>query len=255
VFTQSNVGKPGAPDTGRTRINAGVWRFHPVKKRFELFAEGTSNPWGIDFDEFGNCITEGCVIPHLWHMIQGGHFHRQAGQHFNPNVYDDIKTIADHVHYLGATPHGGNLRSASAGGGHAHAGLMIYLGGSWPEKYRGAVFMNNIHGARINMDTLEPRGSGFIGHHAPDFIEFNDQWSQIVNLQYDQDGSVYLIDWYDKNQCHNNDPAAHDRTSGRIFKISYKETMMTNVDLQKWSDDDLVRMQVRTHEWYARHAR
>ncbi len=63
-----------------------------------------------------------CVIPHLYHMIQGGRYERQAGQHFNPYTYDDIKTIADHRHYLGANPHGGNGRSDSAGGGHAHAG-------------------------------------------------------------------------------------------------------------------------------------
>lgn len=30
VFTHSNVGKPGAPDSERTKLNAGVWRFHPT---------------------------------------------------------------------------------------------------------------------------------------------------------------------------------------------------------------------------------
>ena len=65
---------------------------------------------------------------------------------------------------------------------------MIYLGGSWPEKYRGQAFMNNIHGARINMDVLDPKGSGYVGKHGADFLLFNDVWSQIVNLQYDQDG-------------------------------------------------------------------
>ena len=29
VFTNSNVGRPGASDAERVRINAGVWRFHP----------------------------------------------------------------------------------------------------------------------------------------------------------------------------------------------------------------------------------
>ncbi len=101
VFTHSKVGKPGAPDSERTPINAGVWRFHPITHKFELFAEGTSNPWGIDFDEHGQCIVEACVIPHLFHMVQGGRFTRQAGSHFNPYVYDDIKTIADHVHWAG----------------------------------------------------------------------------------------------------------------------------------------------------------
>ncbi|MDB6155810.1 MAG: putative rane-bound dehydrogenase domain protein, partial [Chthoniobacteraceae bacterium] len=256
VFTFSNAGKPGAPESERTKINAGVWRFHPTKHKFELFAEGTSNPWGIDFDEHGQCITEGCVIPHLWHMIQNAHYQRQGGQHFNPNVFDDIKTIADHVHWVGGNgPHAGNGKSDSAGGGHAHAGLMVYLGGSWPAQYRGQAFMNNIHGARLNMDILEPAGSGFVGHHGADFMAFNDLWSQIVNLQYDQDGSLVLIDWYDKNQCHNNDVNAHDRTNGRIFKVVYNEQKTTRVDLQKLSSAELVNLQLNANDWWVRHAR
>lgn len=255
VFTHSAVGKPGAPEAERTKINAGIWRFHPTQQRFEVFAEGTSNPWGLDFNDYGHAIIEACVIPHFWHIIQGAHYHRQAGQHFNPHLYDDIKTIADHVHYAGRTPHGGNNRSDSAGGGHAHAGLMVYLGGSWPAKYRGQAFMNNIHGARINMDTLERKGSGYVGHHGPDFMFFNDLWSQIVNLQSDQDGSVYLIDWYDKQQCHTGRPEDHDRSNGRIFKVVYGETKTTQVDLQKLSNAELVQAQLNPNDWWVRHAR
>jgi putative membrane-bound dehydrogenase-like protein len=156
VFTHSLVGKPGSKGDRRTPINAGIWRYHPVRHVFEVFAHGTSNPWGIDFDARGQMIITACVIPHLYHMIQGGRFERQAGQHFNQYTYDDIKTIADHRHYTGANPHRGNGRSDSAGGGHAHAGAMIYLGGAWPGPYEGSLFMNNIHGARINRDVLVP---------------------------------------------------------------------------------------------------
>jgi putative membrane-bound dehydrogenase-like protein len=257
VFTQSKVGKPGAPDAERARLNAGVWRYHPTQHRFELFAEGTSNPWGIDFDEHGQCIIEACVIPHLFHMIQGGRFQRQAGSHFNPYVYDDIKTIADHVHWAGNQgPHAGNSRSAAVGGGHAHAGLLVYQGENWPEQFRGGkVFMNNIHGACINMDVLERQGSGFVGHHAPNFIEFNDSWSQIINLEEGPDGAVYMIDWYDKNQCHNMDPNGHDRTNGRIFKIAYGDTKWTRVDLAKKTDEELIDLAINRSDWTSRHAR
>ncbi len=223
VFTHSMVGKPGTPHEQRTPINAGIWRYHPTRHVFEVFAHGTSNPWGLDFDERGQMIITACVIPHLYHMVQGGRYERQAGPHFNPYTYDDIKTIADHRHYLGFNPHAGNGRSDAAGGGHAHAGAMIYLGTSWPPEYRGSLLMNNIHGARINRDLLKPNGSGFVGSHAPDFLRANDMWSQIVHLEYGPDGGVYMIDWYDKNQCHHNEVDAHDRTNGRIFKVSYGE--------------------------------
>ncbi|HAM70071.1 MAG TPA: hypothetical protein DCM86_00315 [Verrucomicrobiales bacterium] len=256
VFTHSKVGKPGAPDSERTRLNAGVFRYHPVKKTFELFAEGSSNPWGVDFDDYGQCHIEACVIPHFFHMIQGGRFTRQAGEHFNPYTYADIETIADHLHYAGNKgPHAANGRSDSAGGGHAHAGLLVYQGDSWPAEYRGRVIMNNIHGARLNMDSLERRGSGYVAHHQPDFVNFNDTWSQILNLLSDQDGAVYAIDWYDANQCHHGREDGHDRSNGRIFKIVYGNPKVTPIDLEKKSEAELVQLQLHPNEFYVRHAR
>ncbi|GAB3909033.1 hypothetical protein GCM10028803_45920 [Larkinella knui] len=256
VFTHSNVGKPGAPDSERTKINAGVWRYHPTTHQFEVFAEGTSNPWGIDFNDYGHAFITACVIPHMYHMIQGGRYFRQAGKHFNPYTYDDIKTHADHVHWLGERgPHAGNFRSASAGGGHAHAGAMIYLGNSWPQEYRNGIFMNNINGAKLNHDRPTRAGSGYMVTHRPDFMAMNDSWSQWLNMKYDASGSVWAIDWYDKNQCHSSNPDVHDKTMGRIFKITHENDKWVRVDLSKASDRELVAYQLNPNEWYVRQAR
>ncbi|REA57391.1 dehydrogenase [Dyadobacter luteus] len=257
VFTHSNVGKPGAADKDRVKINAGVWRYHPSKHTFEVFAEGSSNPWGIDFNDYGHPFITVCVIPHMYHVIQGARYQRQAGNHFNPYTFDDIKTIADHVHWVGERgPHAGNFRSASAGGGHAHAGAMIYLGGnSWPEVYRNQIFMNNINGARLNIDQLTRKGSGYIATHQPDFLAMNDSWSQWLNMKYDPSGSVYAIDWYDKNQCHSPNPDVHDKTMGRIFKITHDNDKWVKVDLSKATDKELVAYQLHANEWYVRLAR
>jgi putative membrane-bound dehydrogenase-like protein len=257
VFTNSNVGKPGAPDSERVRLNAGVWRLHPVTHAFELFAEGTSNPWGLAFNDYGQAFITACVIEHLYQMIQGGRYKRQGGQHFNPNIYDDIKTIADHVHWVGKKgPHAGNSRSDAAGGGHAHAGAMIYLGGdSWPKEYRDAILMNNIHGARANMDRLRREGTGYAATHGPDFLKTNDSWSQMLNFQYGPDGSVYAIDWYDKNQCHSSNPDVHEKTLGRIFNIRHLNDKWVQVDLQRMTSDQLVDLQLQRNDWYVQHAR
>ena len=257
VFTYSNVGKPGAPDSERVRLNAGVWRFHPVTHAFEVFAEGTSNSWGLAFNDYGQGFITACVIEHLYQVIQGARYKRQAGPHLDPNTYDDIKTIADHVHWVGTKgPHAGNSRSDAAGGGHAHAGAMIYLGGNgWPKEYRDAILMNNIHGARANMDRLRRDGSGYAATHGPDFLKANDSWSQMLNFRYGPDGSVHVIDWYDKNQCHSSNPDVHEKTLGRIFKISYTTDKWVQVDLQKLSSEQLVDMQLQANDWYVQHAR
>ena len=264
VFTHSRVGKPGMPDAQRVPLNAAVWRYHPTRHEFEVFAEGTSNPWGIDFDDRGQAFITACVIPHLYHVIQGARYQRQAGQHFNPHAYDDIKTCGDHVHWLGGQPHAGNNKSGSAGGGHAHCGAMIYLGDSFPPQYRNTIFMGNIHGNRINNDELEPKGSGFVGKHAPDLMLMNDKWSRLINFKYGPDGSVYVIDWYDKQACHHTNPDIWDRTNGRIYRVRYDSSTPgqsgvraapPRIDLAKMSNDELVELQLHATDWFVRHAR
>ncbi|MEO6739082.1 MAG: dehydrogenase, partial [Chthoniobacteraceae bacterium] len=171
------------------------------------------------------------------------------------HTYDDIKTIADHRHYLGATPHAGNNKSDAAGGGHAHAGLCITQHPSWPEGIRGNVLMNNIHGARINMDVLERKGSGYVAHHGANFIAFHDKASQIVDLREGPDGTLFMIDWYDLNQCHNPRREAHDYTTGRIFRLGRKGQIVKAVDLAKMGNPDLMIRSMTGDEREARSAR
>jgi putative membrane-bound dehydrogenase-like protein len=255
VFTHSNVGKPGAPASERIPLNAAIWRYHPTRHVFERFAEGTSNPWGVDFDDNGQAFATACVIPHLYHVIQGARYQRQGGTHFNPHTYADIQTIADHRHYVGNNPHGGNGVSDDAGGGHAHSGAMIYLGGRWPKEYRGRIFMNNIHGQRLNTDILVHEGSGFVGKHGKDFLLSGDLASQILNIRYGPDGNAYFIDWYDTNACHHNNVEGHDRSNGRIFKVSYGDAKAKPVNVQERSDKELVMMLAASNDWFVRHAR
>ena len=255
VFTHSNVGKPGTPKDKRTPLNAGVWRYHPTRHEFEVFAQGTSNPWGLDFDEKGQAFITACVIPHLYHIISGARYERQGGTHFNKFTFDDIKTIAEHRHYVGNQWNNDNRRqSDELGGGHAHAGAMIYLGGAWPKEYHGKLFMNNIHGNRMNIDNLTPKGSGYTGTFHPDFLFTRDQWSQMLYMTYGPDGQVWVIDWYDRNQCHHKDVNGHDRTNGRIYRIVYGDAKPVKVDLQKCTDEELVQHLKNPNHWYRRHA-
>lgn len=255
VFTHSLVGKPGTADDQRTPMNAGVWRYHPQRHEFEVFAWGSSNPWGVDFDERGQAVITACVIPHLFHMIQGGRYHRQGGQHFNPFVFDDIKTVADHLHYLGATPHSGNGLSDSVGGGHAHCGAVIYLADQFPAEYRNRLFVFNVHGKRMNSELLLPKGSGLVGSHAPDFMLANDKWFLGVAMRVGPDGSLYFIDWYDKQACHRREVEIWDRSNGRLFRVRYGDLNPAIVNLADASTEELIELQLHANDWYVRTAR
>jgi putative membrane-bound dehydrogenase-like protein len=268
VACHSSVGKPGAAASERQKFSGCVWRYHPTKHLFEIFGEGCTNPWGLDFNDCGQLFVTGCVLPHLWHVVQGGRYQRPFGEPAFPYTYDTIKTIADHRHWAGDNSHAGRegYRNAQGeletypadfalGGGHAHAGGMVYLGDNWPADYRGAILMFNLHGHRVNLDRLERSGSGYVGRHGPDFLLANDPWSLVLNLQYGPDGAVFLIDFYEKNICHSPKPDFYDRSNGRIYKVSYQDPKPAPVDLQKLSDAELAHLQLHGNDWFVRHAR
>lgn len=234
VFTHSRVGKPGTPDDQRLPINAGVWRYHPVRHTFEIFAEGTSNPWGLDYDQHGEFFVTACVIPHLYHIVPGGRYQRQAGQHFNPYTYDDIKTIADHLHYAGSqrpdvshdkTTGAGivNDDTNALGGGHAHCGLAIYQSNQFPATYRNQLIFGNLHGHRLVTNYIDPKGSTYVGKHGSDFMRANDMNFIPVTQKVGPDGALYVSDWSDKQICHRGSAQVElwDRSNGRIYKVSY----------------------------------
>lgn len=255
ILATSLVGKPGTPDAQRVPLNCGVWRYHPTRHVFEVFAWGTTNPWGLDFDDDGQMFITNCVIKHLWHVIQGAHYQRMYGADLNPNVYNLMESCADHIHWAGGdwTTSRSGSDNSKAGGGHAHAGCMVYLGDNWPGEYRNGVFMCNIHGNRVNHDLLEHKGSGYVAHHGHDFLFANDPWFRGLNLAYGPDGGVYVSDWCDTGECHNYDRI--DQTNGRIYKVTWGRTNHVNQDLSKLSDEQLVRLQLHRNDWFVRHAR
>lgn len=264
IYTHSKVGAPGTPEAERVRLNAGVWRLHPLRRSFEVFAWGTSNPWGVAFDDRGEAFITACVIPHLWHMVQGGRYRRQSGRQFDPYPWLQIDTIADHQHFEGdVAAHAwwrGRWRAVAdpatdvAGGGHAHCGALIYLADAFPPEYRGAVLMHNIHGNRINQDRLQRSGSGYVGRHAPDLLRANDPWFRGVALRQGPAGEVYFIDWYDRTACHSS-KEIWDRTNGRMYRLSHGEPRPVQVALDTLPDLVLAELQTHANEFFVAHAR
>lgn len=220
-------------------INGGVWRYHPTKDRFEVVAHGFSNPWGLDYDAKGQLFISACVIPHLWHVIPGGIYHRQGGSHFNPHVYSDIRTIADHRH-----------RSA-------HGGARIYLSDALPEKYHGRIFMANIHEHAVLTDILRPAGSGFVGVHGDDFLLANNaQWIGF-SMEIGPEGCVYVLDWHDADIC---GKEVLNKETGRVFRVVPEQSAANDWkgrydDLNTLDDVALAELQLSPSAWHARRAR
>ena len=219
------------PNQPKVALHCGIWRYHPMRQQIEMVCEGTTNPWGMDWDPHGNLFFINTVIGHLWHAIPGSHLQRMYGEDSDPYAYELLPQIADHVHWdekgedWRATRNGPpSTGTDRAGGGHAHSGMMIYQADQWPAEFRNQLFTLNLHGRRINREHLDRVGAGFVGKHQPDMAFWSDPWFRGIELSTAPDGSVYVLDWSDIGECHDDD-GVH-RTSGRIYRIVYDQPIV-----------------------------
>lgn len=252
VFTHTKAVDPDQPDAAPVVLTAGVARLDPRTRRFEVFAEGTSNPWGVDFDRHGHAFVSACVIDHLFHLAPGGIYQRQAGQPPFPSAYGDLPSIVDHRHHMAA-----------------YAGICIYQGDQWPAAWQGATLHGNIHQHALNVDRLTPRGASFLAskwNESGDFLTTPDGWFMPVSIQTGPDGALWVMDWYDKYPCYQNanaDPAGVDRAHGRIWRVVWTgdtpgrpvpSRPQPDLNLAKLTSAELVDLLAHPNVWHRRMA-
>lgn len=247
VFTYSTVRQADDPDDDGVEMNAALARYHPRNQRFEVFADGTSNPWGVDFDRAGNAFVSACVIDHLFHLAPGGIYVRQAGAPTFPYAYQLLPSIVDHRHHMAA-----------------YAGVQVYQGDQYPAEYRGTIFMGNIHDNAVHQDRLTPTGSSFTASFIQDFIRANDPWFRPVSVQVGPDGALWVMDWHDKYPCYQNamaDPGGVDRQHGRIWRVVHvgdqpgkhvPSRPQPDMDLAQSTPSELLTLLEHPNAWHRR---
>jgi putative heme-binding domain-containing protein len=205
-----------------------MWRIHPLTREFQVFCEGTSNPWGLAWDPEGSALVSAChwANDHVFHFVETGYYQRQAGPY--PPHTMKIGSITNHSHQK-----------------TAYCGLCYFDSDAYPERYRGRLYMGNIHGGCINVDVLRRAGSSYLSNGEPDFLTANDAWFMPVAQKVGPDGCLYILDWYDRYHCYqdaNRDPQGIDRLRGRLYRVRYQNTPRApNFDLARESDEQLVR--------------
>ncbi|MFT3882578.1 MAG: c-type cytochrome [Gemmatales bacterium] len=253
ILKKSKVGKPGAAAADRKEIDCGVWRYHPTKGVFEVVCWGSTNPWGLDYDQYGTWFMTNCVIDHVFQVVPNAHYIRMFGSDMNPYIYHPLPGCADHKHWGGGKwTEGGRFDDNL--GGHAHSGLMIYQDGNWPAEYRNQLYTLSIHGKRLQRDSIDYQGPVAIARHQPDVVKVKDSWFMGVQAKAGPDGGVYIIDWNDTGECHSY--VNTQKTTGRIYKVTYGKPAVWKKDLSKFSDAELVALhKEQGKEWHIRQAR
>ena len=240
-------GAQGSTVTARVEgveFQQGIWRYQPKTRRFELFAEGGGNTWGLDFDAGGNAFgsSNGGFI--AFHMIQGGNYWKGFAKHgalHNPNTFGYFDAIA----YSGPKV-----------GGHVTPGGIIYKADAYPEAFRGAFLGGNLLSNAVYWHHLKAKGSTFEGKHGGTLLDARDDWCRPIDLEVGPDGCVYVVDWYDKRASHLDPRDTWDRSNGRIYRLVYKERKrLAAFDLSKLTTAELVGMRLSANDWYAAEAR
>jgi putative membrane-bound dehydrogenase-like protein len=221
VFNPSVVQQGGK----KFEFTCAMFRIHPKTRKFEVFCEGTSNPWGIAFDSVGSAFVSACVIDHLWHLTESGYYLRQGGP-YPPHTWW-AESIVKHKHHMAA-----------------YCGIEYFDSDAYPEVYRNKLYMGNIHGGCINVDRIERSGATYQGFGEPDFLTANDVWFMPVAQKIGPDGCLYILDWYDRYHCYQDasaDPKGVDRGHGRLYRIVHnKRPEKRYQDISKLDDKELI---------------
>ncbi len=243
-------GSTAHADIRGIKFAQGVWRYHPLTKEFELFAEGGGNTWGIDFDRHGQLFAGGNTTEPLCHHVQGAYYLKNFTKHgalANPYAFG----------YFDAVKHKGFLGSALTGG------FVLYQGNLLPDRFKDAVIYPNLRANAMRVSRLEATGSTFITRFQEDFITSTDRWFRPVKALTGPDGAIYVADWYDYNISHT-DPKDRSkwympsRDTGRLWRVLPTRSSPRadgKWPLGKLSGDELVDLLRHPNAWYVREAR
>ena len=254
------IGSPGAEPHKRVPLRGGIWRYHPERKLFEALLHGTTNPWGLDWDDLGNGFFTNTVNGHLWRVLPGAHYARSHTVEPHPWILEPLGAHADHDHFDSGR-HWTESRDGRAdayGGGHAHTGCMIVPDEpGWPEALRGRLLTLNLHGRRINVDRIDAEPTGLVGRHEPDLARFGDPFFRGTDLLELPGRRLAILDWSDTGECH--EGTGVHRTSGRIYRFTFAAddapppAVAAGTDVEALPAEDLVRL-LTADRWHARMA-
>jgi putative heme-binding domain-containing protein len=188
------------------RVASGnTYRFRPDGSRFEVFANGQSNPFGLAFDARGDVFTADSHSKPVYLLVPGGYYEGIGKDHDGLGFAPPI-TTDDH-------------------GSSAIAGIAHYSATQFPPEFRGNLFNGNPVTRRINRDRLDWRGSSPTAARQPDFLTSDDPSFRPVQVKLGPDGALWVADFYNPVIGHYEVPLMHparDRSHGRVWRIVWR---------------------------------
>jgi len=186
-----------------------IWRYHPEKRLYEVFAEGGGNAFGCEIDSEGRIFSgHNGGDTRGFHYVQGGYLQKGFEKHgplSNPYAFGYFPPMAhDRVPRF------------------TH-NFVIYDHGSFPSRYQGKLFGVEPIQGRIVESELTPVGSTFRTRDLSRPVVSEDRWFRPVDIKGGPDGALYVCDWYDQQVNHfRNHEGRIDVSNGRIYRLKAK---------------------------------
>jgi putative heme-binding domain-containing protein len=188
-------------------VGQGIWRYHPATRRFELFAEGGGNTFGVEFDDQGR-------------IFSGHNGGDTRGFYYQQGAYE-LKGFEKHgplsnPYAFGFFP---PMPSANPIARFSH-NFVVYGGGALPASFTGKLIaIDPLHGELIESALIHQR-SAFTTADERKLVTSADAWFRPVDIKTGPDGALYLCDWYDQQINHYRNHEGHlDHSLGRIYRI------------------------------------
>jgi putative heme-binding domain-containing protein len=205
-----NIKRPGTKDKPIRTMGQLIWRYHPERRRYEVFAEGGGNTFGVEIDEKGRTFSgHNGGDTRGFHYVQGGYSKKGFGKHgplSNPYTFGYFANMKHH-----SVPR------------FTH-NFVIYEENVLPDEYRGRLFGIEPLQGQVVMSDFQPDQSSFQTRDISRVVKTNDQWFRPVDIKAGPDGCIYIADLYEQRIDHSSHYAGRiDRTNGRIYRLRPKE--------------------------------
>lgn len=219
-----------------------IWRYHPKKKTFEIYAEGGGNTFSLDIDSKGRLFSGTNGATRGMHYEQGSYGIKGWGKHgplTNPYAFGWF----EHMRH-----EGDNKRFPQA--------FAIYEGGLLGSAYEGKIIAPNALHNLVYVSERLPDGSTFRTKDEEQLITTTDRWFRPVWAGVGPDGGFYMADWYDTRLSHVSPVDDWHKTSGRIYRVrpAAGAPKLKPFDLSKASSEELLGYLSHQNEWFRKQA-